>query len=113
MSDLAEFLLARIREDEDAARFNASVDDASLSPCPFHVVGGDCWTPARLLAECESKRRIVALHRGQEVLGAYGSRVVVWNGSVWTPTPVDGEHTLRLLALPYADHPDFREEWRP
>ena len=21
--------------------------------------------------------------------------------------------TLRLLALPYADHPDYREEWRP
>jgi hypothetical protein len=24
-----------------------------------------------------------------------------------------GWDTLRLLALPYADHPDFREEWRP
>ncbi len=21
--------------------------------------------------------------------------------------------TLRLLALPFADHPDYREEWRP
>lgn len=21
--------------------------------------------------------------------------------------------TLRLLARPYADHPDYREEWRP
>ncbi|MEU5023581.1 DUF6221 family protein [Streptomyces milbemycinicus] len=20
---------------------------------------------------------------------------------------------LRLLALPYADHPDYRDEWRP
>lgn len=21
--------------------------------------------------------------------------------------------TLRMLALPYADHPDYRQEWRP
>jgi hypothetical protein len=21
--------------------------------------------------------------------------------------------TLKLLALPYADHPDYRDEWRP
>jgi hypothetical protein len=23
------------------------------------------------------------------------------------------EVTLRMLALPYAEHPDWREEWRP
>lgn len=48
-----------------------------------HIVRHD---PARVLAEVEAKRRIVF-----EVA-----------------MPV-----LALLALPYADHPDYREEWRP
>ena len=102
MSDLAEFLAARIREDEDAARFNASVDDASLSPCPFSVVGGDCWTPARVLAECEAKRRIIRdLYAGAGLDNE-------WDAGYTNAIA----EVLRRLALPYADHPDFREEWR-
>jgi hypothetical protein len=49
--------------------------------------------PARVLAECEAKRRIVEMHAYQE--------------EHFTPDE------LRALALPYADHPDYREEWRP
>jgi len=86
MADLAEFLLARIAEDE-AAYESAYV--AYLDGFPF--------TPTRVLAECETKRRIVELC-------AYWQRPV---------DGLDGEDILRLLALPYADHPDYREEWRP
>ncbi|MBN0039372.1 hypothetical protein JN535_04180 [Cellulosimicrobium cellulans] len=53
------------------------------------------WSPARVLAECEAKRRIVESAR------RLGSRDGV--------TP---EELLGNLALPYADHPDYDETWR-
>jgi hypothetical protein len=34
---------------------------------------------------------------------------VEWGQSYSDP---DGQDVLKLLALPYADHPDYREEWR-
>ena len=63
--------------------------------------------PARVLAEVDAKRRMLAIHHpyvpepDQACLGCAG-------GIVWTDCPV-----LRLLALPYASHPDYRAEWRP
>jgi len=54
------------------------------------------WDPARVLAEVEAKRRIVDWCRHVEVFPA--NRVA------------DG--VLRLLALPYAEHPDFDPAWR-
>ena len=55
----------------------------------------------RVLAECESKRRIITLC-GVDPLqpGALLLRVQT-------------DAVVRLLALPYADHPDYREQWRP
>jgi hypothetical protein len=50
--------------------------------------------------EREAKRRIVALHSGDEDWRCQDDWV---------------EHncpTLRALAIAYADHPDYREEWR-
>ena len=104
MSALADFLLARIAEDERLAR------DADPSPWKARttmsstLVGSALkmdivaatdprhgeyllrFQPSRVLAECEVKRRLV-----QQV----------------------GEGALRLLTVPYADHPDCRPEWRP
>jgi hypothetical protein len=66
--------------------------------------------PARVLAECDPKRRIVREH----VTKLFGD-------GTFCPTCTDTERrlpvrycaTLRLLALPYADHPVYRAEWRP
>ena len=68
------------------------------------------WDPARVLAECEAKRRIVVdLHR--PVTDGEGDwfcdMLETGAESNW---PCE---TIRLLALPYADHSDYREEWRP
>ena len=132
-TDLAEFLLARITDDEQAAR-----ECAKIYPPPWdmydrghsakvqadaphfrHVVDLDQdqvalgeveWLgdaiehvsrhdPARVLAECEAKRRIIA-DLGPPYWKAGGSS-----------SPYDA--ALRALALPYASHPDYREEWRP
>lgn len=63
--------------------------------------------PARVLAECEAKRRIVSLFAptlADDKRAALGE----WDETAWR-----GEQALRALAQPYADHPDFQEEWRP
>lgn len=109
MTTLTEFLLARYAEDEAVARrFHP---DESL-----HVhFAGDAeptalYTAARVLAECEAKRRIVEHHEVWHGHCEVCAEEEVWGerSSMTAPCP-----TLRLLALPYADHREFREEWRP
>ena len=109
--DLVEFLLARIAEGEATAR-EASVDDPHWLEHIYdnpHIVD---WSPARVLAECEAKRRIVELHQGHhECVGVkFRARrtVLVAPGYQFANDP-----TLALLALPYADHPDYDKSWRP
>jgi hypothetical protein len=145
---LADFLLARIAEDEEAARAATSgpwrydperfhkppraaewsegvfagsrgasaicvattgeVDDPQSMRDGAHIARHD---PARVLAECAIKRRIVVAHN------------VVHDGCPGSPTLVsdDGEQdgdyggpclVLRALASVFAGHPEFREEWR-
>jgi hypothetical protein len=63
------------------------------------------WDPARVLAEVEAKRRIVEeladVPVDDEDLG------VGYSPEWW-----QGQRILLYLALPYADHPDYRGEWR-
>ena len=109
---LADFLLARTADDEAVAegakRTSGPSWHAAGLQSPFdarmddHIARHD---PARVLAECEAKRRIVEIHG---------------NGDAWCDYCAgyaegmqDECHTGRLLALPYADHPDYREEWKP
>jgi hypothetical protein len=106
---LAEFLLARIAEDEAAVRAEYARPELDAR---------------RGLAECEAKRRIIEIH-GSLV------QVIPWvdeernaedarRGHTWCTEcgNVDDQpvawpcDTLRLLALPYADHPDYSPEWR-
>jgi hypothetical protein len=55
------------------------------------------WDPARVLAECEAKRR----------------RVKALNDRAPHPNAVPLlRKLLALEALPYVGHPDFRAEWR-
>ncbi len=137
---LAEFLLQRITEDEDAAqaakmgpwrymrhasgdgiftpdssvvepggydgRFGASIDP----PDGEHIVR---WEPARVLAECEAKRLIVEKFQYrcetslEEELAAYEDIDESAGLDAGTLT-----WAVRVLATPYAGHPDHRKEWR-
>lgn len=119
MSDLTDFLLDRIAEDE-AAALNADLHTerarrkAEASSWEL-LVADESWvtentgglplitvSEERVRAECEAKRRIVAAH-------SYPAGECSW-------TVDDGSHgptceTLQALALPYADHHDYRAEW--
>lgn len=108
---LTEFLLARIADDEaEAADMLASWDGDLGDPdaTPFVQWGN------RVLAECEAKRRIVewcgfittcATHRAPVISCRECEAAEMASGY--------DERVLEFLALPYADHPDYRPEWRP
>jgi len=115
---LSDFLLARIAEDEDAAR-DAYYDgqrwlseeeavvaaDKDLDPVLYldrkcDAYHAQNWSPGRVLAECEAKRRIVEGANGPE---RHEHDPYEWDYAF--------EYVLPLLALPYADHPDYRDEW--
>lgn len=112
--ELTDFLLARIAEDEAAATEIVSMPDGPVT------IGNK-----RLLADCKAKRQILALHYRLDgaapetfpyIDDSYGQQRVVW-----PPCAVCDEgspkrpycDTVRILAAVYADHPDYREEWRP
>lgn len=63
------------------------------------------WTQERVLLEIDAKRRILAEHS----LNGWVCDTCD-NGEVEQVFPCP---TQRLLALPYADRPGYREEWQP
>ena len=103
MMTLTEFLLARIAEDQADAEL-AIRNQEPGEPWGCDTVPGEGlqlarWSPARVLAECEAKRQIV--NRSKMLTAAtYASGIAF-------------AEILTLLALPYTDHPDYDEEWRP
>ena len=99
--DIVAFLRARLAEDAERQKNPLTAwhdrDCESLPDVlyPDREPGAcDCGVPERLLAEVESKQRIV-----EETWGG-PDHVEMW------------EHHVRLLALPYAGHEDYRAEWR-
>jgi Family of unknown function (DUF6221) len=124
--NLDEFLLARIAEDRriavDAAavagreQWAAGEEPAAAAgppPAAEHVARHD---PARVLAECAAKRRLVlACREVRPDLSFLGRRP---HGMADFPLTPRGEHelaalTLALLGLAYTGHHDYREDWRP
>lgn len=116
-----DFLLARIAEDErDSWEIHDRYCDC-VQPTPYPC---DCNHPARVLADCAAKRRIVALHYvgdpDQWDPAQHACRLCQWDEDCDSPKH-DHQHgagrfpceTLRLLAFPYAGHPDYNEDWRP
>jgi hypothetical protein len=116
VSDLVEFLHARLDEDEAWAKWAADRTTAEWHPdfAPRH-------DPARVLREVEAGRAILAAH-GPDPIGKFGGvqepRCLVcltdrdgyeeqWEADPWPCA------TLRHLAAIYSDHPDYRQEWKP
>lgn len=92
------------------------------------------WDPARVLREVEKTRRILDLHPHQrfteplsasspfeedrrpafdEVPRYVGCKNCNWDAAMEELRPGWWCETVRLLASPYSDRPDYRDEWRP
>lgn len=144
MTDLADFLLARILEDEVAAReailetgtwttwTNGTDSDgdpqwevvtdmrgkdfiaATLSQDEaVHIAR---WHPDRILEECASRRALLevldAQAGGPETLAETMPVDIHTIGKpIGWGTALTALHLMRLMALPYTEHPDFRDEW--
>lgn len=135
---LADFLLARIAEDEAAsiAAPGASWEAECIGSEGYVVYGPvrvdglgrtqsarctyERWEdnkanavhiarhdPARVLAECAAKCRIVEMHGGAPPF--YVDPCDAHDPITCETVPCP---TLIALAARYADHPDFREDWR-
>lgn len=135
---LVEFLLARIAEDEASVYAWDSDAEArvasmwtGLEPGYTTVASDQCddvwiadgrevvdarhvhvqFDPARVLAECEAKRWIVAFavqFRGQADGEADPIRKAIGEAMAES-----AEDALVSIASVYADHPDYDEAWRP
>ena len=85
--DLVDFLLTRFQEDEEAARF------VQASPAPTNRA-----LVAHVLRDAAAKRQLIEFFRELERQGQRGATM---------------ERALRLIGQTYAEHPHYREEWRP
>lgn len=119
MADLVEFLRARLNEDERLAQAGRVEGDLFID---FKPSNGDekhpgeaallahigNWDPARVLAEVETKRRIIDYCESAIEAGE------VKPGSTWNDDAAGAEvgvAVLHLMASPYADHPDYDRAW--
>jgi hypothetical protein len=138
MDDLVTWLRAQLDDDERVAREAANYGDTwrdgsgktliypsdeSRHPGPI-IIGpyGDLedvhtdhivrWDPARVLAEVDAKRRIIDRWADlrREVLDALDRDE---DDAAPTATEFAYEQVVQTLALPYADRPGYRDEWRP
>ena len=128
MSTLTEFVLARNAERESVARAadgelvgHMLVDDFGTITTDDGVgiagYAGEClathivaWQPTRVLAWCETVRRIVALRPAQITTG--GGEVL----SLMSPEELEAVNAHRrmvlvYLALPDAGHPEYDPAW--
>lgn len=108
MSDLTDFLLARIEGDEE------------LAASGWHKLPEGRWTrtndgrivlsPDAILADCKVKRQIV---EGADVIrgGHKGYTQRMEHADAEDANYVIATDILRSLASLYADHPEYRDEW--
>jgi hypothetical protein len=127
MDDLIAFLRGRLDEREDGLRklaektatdsysalemsLHAEISIlASAQPRPQSVPAAEQAAWQHMLAEVDAKRQIIdAYERAVEE----ADPALAWTSPEYAV--VAYENVLKLLALPFAGHPSYREEeWRP
>lgn len=104
------------REQWDATA-NDAVTDAAVAGIRERITAHEADRTARVLREVESKRQLIKEHAAD-----YGDCRVCARVTAETITVLGDAHyealphpcrTLRILALPFADHPEYNESWRP
>ncbi|MFF2453347.1 DUF6221 family protein [Isoptericola sp. NPDC058082] len=109
---LTEFLIARLDEDEARAAAAELRNRHDPGDAPQTNGLGQVSSPARLLAEVESKHLLIRL--AYEATGLDMDKDLDRAIDARQDSGIEfvGERMLRALALPYAEHVDYREEWR-
>jgi hypothetical protein len=118
---LVEFLTARWDDAEQVARQRVADNDlfdSQRDPTRVDLVyiaplsrPGNPGDPAHVLADITAKRWILALHCVRDGTGRSGDRYAATCDECGGRHPCD---TVRALAEPFADHPDYdAESWRP
>jgi len=115
--DLIAFMRAQLDEDERVAReadpawhrrIVSELADRALYGIHKQVRHLAVWEPGRVLAEVDAKRQVMDLH--PTVPEDWATDIAGDCRTCSEPAPCK---TVRVLALPYADRPGYREEWRP
>lgn len=113
MGDLARWLGEQLDEDERLARA-ADPELNNLTGCieiEYPEIKADelhalRHSPTRVLREIDAKRQLLA--RYEELRAASKER-----GLIGDVTEEYQDFLLRVIAMPYADRPGYREEWAP
>jgi hypothetical protein len=72
----------------------------------------DCGGPARVLREIDTKRQLLRTY--EEAVTAFNDSGPAFSSYDRLTGSVSSlRRAVELLALPYADRPGYREEWRP
>jgi hypothetical protein len=105
---LAEFIAARLSEDETAAKAAGSRPNGPLwedgtrhTVVAAHINRHD---PSRVLREVTAKR---------EILAECSTLVIVGVAYPDEAGPESAARILQLLASVYSDHPDYQDKWKP
>lgn len=125
MDELVVWLSAQLDEDERIAR--ACSGNGEWEAEHIAIYGPDLGVevrahmaahdPARVLREIDAKRRLLSEHTPQTPKVRPGMErhcLSCTTAQSWDEAAGQSNClTLRLLALPYADRPGYRKEWRP
>lgn len=133
---ITEFLMARIAEDEAVAS-DPYLDTPDLGPTfgtGYDTGGADGRSarfltidPARVLAECRAKRRLVELHEAVRhprdgATSQFTDEPIRLDPICSECSGIDDPYidqvdhpcdTIKAIAALYAGHGDFDESWRP
>jgi len=136
MSSLIKFLRARLDEDQAVAIVASpgpwSVDNTTYPEAIYDadqatVISGGRWGGEASIFSLDEDAFHIARHDPSRVLAEVQAKRAILDelerlGHLPLSLPEDlqyvGAHqallgAARWLALPYQDHPDYREEWRP
>ncbi|MFA1548380.1 DUF6221 family protein [Actinomadura chokoriensis] len=123
--DLVEFLRARLARDEQIARDCASAPWRATAAGtinidtdgPAHVAKAENDAHAEHIARHDPARTLAEAAALRQIVDDYEKHAWILDQGHRTPELEAAqnvrESVLRLLALPYAAHPAYQEEWRP
>ncbi|MFJ1900480.1 DUF6221 family protein [Streptomyces sp. NPDC088115] len=133
-NELVQFLRGRLDEDEKTARAatpgqwsadNEAYAESIHGPSNAAVVSGGRWGGEASVFESTEDALHIARHDPDRVLREVEAKRMILerfaelSGEDWKPSAPrvvrlqELRDSVRCLALPYADHPEYQDAWRP